>query len=233
MSSKESTVVNKLIDRVFPRMPDFYALIDEQCDMMMKTMDAFVEFMETGDMEKGQEIAHVLEKQGDELKRRNLAALDTAFATPMDREEIYRAIEGVDHVINYAKTTVRGLQALKVAPDRHMLEMANQLRDGAQALQAGFAKIALKPSDAEADAIAVRKAERRVEKAYRNALAELFDAEEHHLRLAQEGGGRPSDVLNCVTEILRRREIYRHLSNASDRLAHAGQTLHDIIVKIA
>lgn len=30
-----------------------------------------------------------------------------------------------------------------------------------------------------------------------------------------------------------REEIYRRLSNGDDRLAHAGQTLHDIIVKIA
>lgn len=233
MSTRESTVVAKLIDRVFPRMPDFYALIIEQCELMMEAMDEFVAFMETGDMEKGQAIAHVLEKQGDELKRRNLAVLDTAFATPMDREEIYRAVEGVDHVINYAKTTVRELQAFQVTPDRHMLEMAQHLREGARSLAAGFEKIARNPADAEADAGAVRKAERRVEKAYRMALSELFDAEEYHLRLAQEGGGSPSDVLRCVTEILRRREVYRHLSNASDRLAHAGQTLHDIVVKIA
>lgn len=233
MSSKESTVVNKLIDRVFPRMPDFYALINEQCDLMMKAMDELVDFMETGDMAEGEDIAHVLEKQGDELKRRNLQVLDTAFATPMDREEIYRAIEGVDHVINYAKTTVREMQAFKVTPDRHTLEMAKLLRDGARALRTGFAKVASKPIDAEEDAAAVRKAERRVEKAYRDALVELFEAEEYHLRLAQEGTRSGSDVLRCVTEILRRREIYRHLSNASDRLAHAGQTLHDIIVKIA
>jgi uncharacterized protein Yka (UPF0111/DUF47 family) len=233
VSSKEPTTITKLIDRVFPRMPDFYALINDQCDMMMKAMDEFVEFMAKSDMEKGQEIAHVLEKQGDELKRRNLVALDTAFATPMDREEIYRAIEGVDHIINYAKTTVRVMQAFRVSPDEHTLQMTLLLRDGAQSLQAGFRKIASNPSDAEVDAAAVRKAERRVEKAYRNALAELFDAEEHHMRLGQTGGGSASDVLRCVTDIMRRREVYRHLSNASDRLAHAGQTLHDIIVKIA
>jgi len=35
-----------------------------------------------------------------------------------------------------------------------------------------------------------------------------------------------------MTEILKRREVYRHLSNGADRLARAGQTLHDIVVKI-
>lgn len=229
---RQTTVIVRVIDRIFPRMPNFYGLINDQCDMVMITMNEFVDFMETGDMEKGDHIAHVLEKQGDELKRRNLEILDTAFATPMDREEIYRAIEGVDHVINYAKTTVRALQAYKICPDQHMVDMAIQLRDGSQALHSGFEKIASRPTSAEADADAVRKAERRVEKIYRNALAELFDAEEYHMRLAEKGGGTASDILCCMTEIMRKREVYRHLSNAADRLAHAGQTLHDIIVKI-
>lgn len=233
MSDTGSTVVTKIIDRVFPRMPDFYSLMNDQCDLMMTAMNEFVGFMETGDMEMGQNIAHVLEKQGDELKRRNLTVLDTAFATPMDREEIYRAIEGIDHVVNYAKTTVREIEAFEVTPDSYMLEMAVHLRDGAQALQTGFAKLASKPASAEVDALAARKAERRVEKVYRNALAELFRAEEYHARLASEGEESASAILSCVTDILRRREIYRHLSNASDRLAHAGQTLHDIVVKIA
>ncbi len=228
----QSNVVSKMIDQVFPRMPDFYGLINDQCELTVTAMNEFVEFMESGDMEKGDHIALVLEKEGDELKRRNLEILDTAFATPMDREEIYRAIEGIDHVINYAKTTVRGLQAFKIGPDKHMLDMAIQLREGSQALHTGFKKIAVRPGSAEVDADAVRKAERRVEKIYRAALAELFDAEEYHARLAEAGSGTPSDILRSVTDIMRKREVYRHMSNASDRLARAGQTLHDIIVKI-
>ena len=36
-----------------------------------------------------------------------------------------------------------------------------------------------------------------------------------------------------VMEAFKRREVYRHMSNAADRLAHAGATLYDIVVKIA
>ena len=35
-----------------------------------------------------------------------------------------------------------------------------------------------------------------------------------------------------VVEILKRREIYRHLSNAADRVVVAGEVLHDIVVKV-
>jgi uncharacterized protein Yka (UPF0111/DUF47 family) len=233
MSEGSESVVTRLVDRVFPRMPDFYGLMNDQCDVLVTTMEDFVDYMHTGDEQTGKRIANVLEKQGDELKRRNLHILNKAFATPMDREEIYRAIEGIDHVINYAKTTVREMEAFDVGPDTYTLEMAVHMKEGAEALQSGFRKIASAPHEAEADADAARKAERRIEKCYRQALAELFAAEDDHARLAEHGGGSGTDALRCMTEILKRREIYRHMSNGGDRLAHAGQTLHDIVVKIA
>ena len=233
MKDASGNVVIKLIDRVFPRMPDFYGLMNEQCDLLVVVMDELVDFMRTGSRKTGRHISRDLEKEGDELKHRNLTFLNNAFATPMDREELYRAIEGIDHVINYAKTTVREMKAFGVVPDPYTLEIAIYLKEGAEALRAGFGKLSSQPRDAEADALAARKAERRVEKAYRRALAELFAAEESHAQLKSKGKANASDVLSCVTEILKRREVYRHMSNAADRLAHAGQTLHDIIVKIA
>ena len=106
MSGTSDSVVTRIVDRVFPRMPDFYGLINEQCDVAVAAMEAFVLYMETGHAEKAAEVRH-LEKAGDDLKDRNNDMLNKAFATPMDREDIYRAIISVDHIINYAKTTVR------------------------------------------------------------------------------------------------------------------------------
>ena len=40
-------------------------------------------------------------------------------------------------------------------------------------------------------------------------------------------------AINLVIEIFKRREVYRHLSNAADRLARAGEVLHDIVVNIS
>ncbi len=233
MSAASKSLVTKLVDRVFPRMPDFYSMMNDQCDLLVTAMAEFVDYMRTGNPETGRNIAHVLEKQGDELKHRNMQSLNTAFATPMDREELFRAIEGIDHVLNYAKTTVRLMETLDVAPDSYTLEMAIHFQHGAEALQAGFLKIATEPAEAEGDTQVVRKAERQIEKTYRRALAELFEAEAQHAKLSAAGGGTASDALSCMTDILKRREIYRHLSNGGDRLAHAGQTLHDIVVKIA
>ena len=58
-----------------------------------------------------------------------------------------------------------------------------------------------------------RKAERKAEKSYRRAIAALFQGDDY------------------IT-MFKRREIYRHLSNAADRMANCANTLHDIVVKI-
>lgn len=232
MSGTSNNVITRVVDRVFPRMPDFFGLLNEQCDLAVEAMEMFVEFMETGDPEKAVKVRE-FEHSGDRLKDRNLEVLNRAFATPMDREDIYRAIVGIDHVVNYAKTTVRELEVLELTPDKYMLELAVQLKTGTEALQRGFAKLATEPPSAEADALAARKAERNVEKAYRRALAELFKVDSVMERLESNVPGAKVEAMKAVINMFKRREVYRHLSNAADRLANAGQVLRDIVVKIS
>jgi len=231
MSNNESGVI-RLIDRVFPRMPNFYRLIDEQCDQCVAGMEVFVAFMESGERELADQVRQ-MEKQGDELKARNIAILDSAFATPMDREDIYRAIISIDHILNYAKTTVRELEVLQCKPDPYMLEMAVLLGEGAMSLQRGYAKLSINPIDGEHDADLARKAERSIEKVYRRALAKLFEVDDLARALDDGVPGATGKAMMKVIDIFKCRELYRHMSNGADRLAHAGEILHNIIVKIA
>lgn len=123
MSGNSNSMITKLVDRVFPVMPDFYGLMNEQCDVLVDAMEALVQYMEDGSEEKALAVRQI-EKRGDELKARNIDVLNRAFATPMDREDIYRAIVTLDMGMNYAKTTTRELEVLGLSPDKYMLEMA-------------------------------------------------------------------------------------------------------------
>lgn len=250
MTDTSRSRFSRLLSAMFPRMPDFHGLLNDQCDLVVFTMDEFVAFMETGDEVKASEVRR-LEHEGDKLKAKNIDVLNRSFSTPFDREDIHRAITTIDEGLNYAKTTVREMEILGVEPDTHMLDMARLLHQGAKALQSGFAKLKANPLAAERDAAAVRKTERQAEKVYRRAIAELFDPEHYARDLAarrKEPGEdlnlllEPMDQAGCsavvnglsfVMEALKRREIYRHLSNAADHLAHAGDILHDIVVKSA
>ena len=82
------------------------------------------------------------------------------------------------------------------------------------------------------------------------ALAELFNPEHYLLTLtaqqkhdaealgvlttamsaAESAGITPA--VGFMLEILKRREVYRHMSNGADRVARAAEVLHDIVAKV-
>lgn len=212
MNDTPPSIFHRLYNRVFPKMPDFFNLLSEQCIQAAHTAGLLVEFMETSAIAIGEQIRQD-EHEADRIKVRNLHTLNEAFSTPIDREDIYRAIVDLDEVVNYCKTTVSEMDVLGVVPDKHTLEMAMHLKMGMDALVIGYSKLGKLPYSAAEDADTARKSERKVEKAYRRALADLFQGE---------------DYIN----MFKRREIYRHLSNAADRMANCANTLHDIVVKI-
>lgn len=206
------SLFRRLIERVFPKIPDFFAMLTLQCRHVAQTAGLLVEFMETAAPDIGRQIRKD-EHEADRVKIHNLHALNEAFSTPIDREDLYRAIMDLDEVVNYCKTTVSEMEVLQLDPDKHCLEMAMHIKLGTDALLQGFTRLAREPAQAAADADIARKAERRVEKAYRRAIADLFQGDDY-------------------IHMFKRREIYRHLSNAADRMAHCANTLHDIVVKM-
>lgn len=207
------SIVHRVMDRIFPKVPDFFLLLHEQALQVTHTVKLLVDFMGTADGEVAKQIKQD-EHAADAMKVKNIHTLNEAFATQMDREDIYRAIMDLDEIVNYCKDCVNEMDILAVAPDRYTYEMAAALRDGCQSLSLGFTQLGSLPADAAQHADAARKAGRRSEKLYRRALADLFQGD---------------DYLN----MLKRREIYQHLDRAAGRMAHCANTLHDIVVKIS
>ena len=232
MSGDSNSAVGKLMDRIFPIMPDFFRMMCEQCDVAVRSTTKFVEFMESGSEALLNEI-RTLEKEADDLKSRNIDALYKAFATPMDREDILQAIQTLDYVINYTKITAREMGALHFDSDKYILEMAVLLKSGVESLQRGYGKLASNPALADEDATFARNAERKMEQAYRRALTHLYDKDEHLKLLAAKGEATPADVMVMTLDIFRTREIYRDMYGAADKLLEASRVLHDIVVKIS
>ena len=159
----QASIFRRLFDRVFPKMPDFFGMLTNQCNHVAHTTGLLVEFMETGNADIGHQIRQD-EHAADRVKIANLHALNEAFSTPIDREDLHRAIIDLDEVVNYCKTTVNEMAVLGLAPDKHCLEMAMHIKLGTDALVQGYARLAKEPALAAEDADIARKAERRVEK---------------------------------------------------------------------
>ena len=147
MPDSKPSIFHRFFDRVFPSMPDFFGLLSEQSLQVRDGVALLVRLMETADPEIGNEIRRE-EHEADKTKLRNLQILNESFATPVDREDIYRAIVNLDEILNYCKTTVYEMYEFQLAPDPHLIEMTTILREGCEALAEAFAKLKASPAEA-------------------------------------------------------------------------------------
>jgi hypothetical protein len=212
-------------------MPDFYGLINEQLEVAVESMQVFSSYMGSGDKKLARKVRE-LEHVADKLKYRNFEILNASFSTPMDREDLYDAMAGIDYIINFAKTTVFELRIFETERDDCMRKLTEQLTVGVEALRDGFALLDADPAAAEPFAQKAHKAERKMKKIYRRGLVELLDKEQFRHQYRGESTGPEDMAMEFTLYVMKKREIYRHLSHAADRLARVSELLHDIIVKL-
>ncbi len=216
--------------QVIPQVPDFHGLVTEQCGALEETIRTLLSYLELSDDALATRINEQV-RNGHELRQRNLDLLHRSFITPIDREDIYTIVVRIDHIFDYVKTAVREIELLEVETDVHMQAMAKQLLDGVGALHRGFSIFKEDPTQAGHEAVTARIVERHIEKRYRHALLDMFQGDAY--QALKDEASEPS-VMECLDFVvcqIKKREVYRHLSNTADRLAHAGEILHDISVK--
>jgi uncharacterized protein Yka (UPF0111/DUF47 family) len=219
---------NRLVRNVLPRTPDFGPLLTDQTDLVVDVLLALVHHLDQGDAASAERVS-ALEKAGDRLRERNVQILSRAFSTTFDRDLTAVAIQRIDDVANYAKTTVREMQVLDLAPDDAMRAMARELLAGGRALRDAAIALTTGTGDVERLVGVVHKHERQIEKRYRATIAELFPADP--AVLLRDAPGDPLEhALGHLLGAIRRREVYRHLSNAADRLDAAGRVLREIAI---
>ena len=208
------SLTRRILHRVFPKVPNFFALLAEQSAVVGVSANLLVEYMSSGSSEVAKRVVDT-ENEGDRLKVRNLTLLNEAFSTPIDREDLHRAIINLDEIINSCNSIVVEMdgEMLALRPDKHCLEMSVYLKDGVEAIAAGYGRLGSDPKMGRSDAEKADKAQRNLTRTHRRALAELFQDNDFH-------------------NIFRRKEIYSLLIGAGDRLNVCNSTLLDIVVKL-
>ncbi|MEZ4444474.1 MAG: DUF47 family protein [Polyangiaceae bacterium] len=224
MKKRAPRPVRRLLERLFPPTPDFLAMLAAHAALLVDAHKALEQRLTGG----GDELGAVMENEA-KLRREHIDALNRTFITPIDREDIYFTTQRITQVLQYIESTEREMAAFEVAPNPHIEAMLATLGEGVRALADGFAALQKEPHAAEKCAVAAIDSERRMESLYRHALAELFGHEA--IDRLRTGEGSAAECMDFVVTALKAREIYRHLSDAADRVALAGETLHDIVVK--
>lgn len=194
----------------------FLELLIRQADYAVQGMQALLEYLEEPNEARAQEVTR-MEKEADEVRRILIDELNRTFVTPLDREDIHALSRNIDDVLDYAYTTIGEMHILEVDPNDYLRRMVSLLRDAAREIHLGVERLSDHPAVAEDHAVRAKALENRVETVYREALADLFH--------------QPQDAEH-IMEMLKLRELYRHLSNAADRGDEAANVLTDIVVKM-
>jgi predicted phosphate transport protein (TIGR00153 family) len=193
----------------------FLELLTHQAEYAVQGMDMLRRYMQEPQTELAEEVAKI-EKEADEVRRILIDELNRTFVTPFDREDIFALSLTIDDVLDYAATTVEEMAMLSVKPNSYLERMVSLLHDGAVEIHRGVLRLEDHPNVANDHAVRAKALENRMEHVYREAVASLFKT--------------PDDLAGMV-EILKLREIYRHLSNAADRGDEAANVIGDIVVK--
>ncbi len=201
---------------LFKRREDvFYKLIQDQAFITHDGLKLLVKYLETQDPEIADQLS-LKEKEADEVRRILIDELNRTFVTPFDREDIFTLSRTIDDVVDYADSTVSEMVILNVKPSPYMQRIASLLKDAAYEIYQAVSRLQKNPGVAIDHAKRAKALENSVEAVYREAVADLFSG--------------PEDI-HHVVEMLKMREVYRHLSNAADRGDEAANVIADIVVK--
>jgi len=210
-SSSQSKPRRRFWQSIFPPQHDFFGLLRQQADRTLDSLEELLAWMRTDDPERGARVRQI-EHECDDIRGQVEKELHQAFATPIDREDIFNVSRRLDEVVNYAKNTVREMEIFDVKADAGMIAMAEILVGGGRALRDAFHHLETDMAAAQEPAKAAKKSERNLEKAYRRAVADLMAGDD-------------------IKQILLKREVYRHLSNTADRIDEVADTLLHIVFK--
>ena len=199
-----------------PRQDRFVQLLIEQAEITLSGMDALESYMKKRSSKHASSVRQA-EKDADEVRRILIDHLNRTFVTPIDREDIFALSRAIDDVVDYAYTTVEEMEVLDVEPNDFLRRLVSLLQDAATEIHLAMLRLKDNPGVAAEHASRAKALENRVERVYREAVADLFSG--------------PDDI-HHVMEMLKLRELYRHLSNCADRGDEAANVIHNIVVKM-
>jgi uncharacterized protein len=194
----------------------FIRLLTQQAEKVQEGLNGLLLFVTEGN-EEGAETLERCEKEGDELRRILIDELNDTFITPIDREDIYQLSLYLDDVLDYAYTTLLEIKELEVTPDQYLVMMVERVREAADELLLAMERLDDNPKVALDHTRRTKHRENQVERVYREAIADLFSG--------------PEDI-HHVMDMLRIREVYRHISNAADQADQAANVLGIVIMKM-
>jgi predicted phosphate transport protein (TIGR00153 family) len=192
----------------------FIELLIEQADLTVRALQVVEKFgrVPSGNDELVDQVK-VIERDGDARRRILIDELAHTYATPFDREDLFALSRAIDDILDAANETAVELAIYKIDPPAGLNEMAKVLVEGATHIRSAVGELLAHPGVAAEHAVRAKRSENRIDGLYHQAVGSLFDSGLE------------------IRQILKSREIYRHLKNSADRIDQAADEISVIVIK--
>ena len=205
--------------RIFPKEIDFFEIFERAATNLTKATSLLVSLMENFDnIEARAKEIYEVEQDGDMLTHDIMKKLNRTFITPIDREDIHALASSMDDILDLVWGGVDRLVVFKIEkPTKEAVEIAKDLQQTTAVVQKTIKELKAKNySHVQEHCIEINRLENRIDRIFRDALGKLFD-----------------DFKDDPMLVIKWKEIYEHLEDASDRCEDVANVLEGIVLKNA
>jgi len=158
-----------------------------------------------------------LEREADGLTRSVFAELNKTFITPLDREDLQRIASKIDDVVDFTEgVSGRTVSYHITSAPPYMLEISKELVKATKEVEFMISKLShvKGKTDIISHCRTTSDIEHAIDDLYREAVGKLFET-------------------NDAVNIIKLKDIYEAIENASDRCVDVADVIEDIVLKYA
>jgi uncharacterized protein len=204
--------------KIFSKERDFFELFDRAAANASHAATILVAAMEHfSNLDVWAKEIHELEEEGDLLTHDIIKRLNKTVVTPIDREDIHALASRLDDILDFIWGTAERLAVFKLKePTKDAVIMSKGLLATVELVHSAVIKLKEKNyARMQEYCVEINKMENTLDRNFRDALGYLFD-----------------EIKDPVL-VIKWKEIYEHLEDASDKCEDVADVLESIAIKNA
>ena len=198
-----------------PADKEIHYTLETQSANLLNSEESLVDLISNEIVGKKENLIKELEHNGDALACNIFYTLDSTFITPLDKEDISRLAASIDSILDSSDGAAERIVLFKIKrPIAAMAELAKFIHSSANEIHLLVTKLENIKTSTEITARCtnISEYEHHAHHIYRKAVAELFEISE-------------------PVEIVKMKEIYEALEEATDRCVDVADVIEDIVLK--
>ncbi len=200
---------------LLPREDEYFHLFSQMTDKIQQASNVLVEMMQSdrGSFESYAKRVKDIEHECDELTHTITVKLNKSFITPFDREDIFALIVALDDVCDYIDAGARAILMYNIESiGDHVRHFAKVIQSLAMEINSAVSMLS-KPDGLNQHIVEIHRLENEADDVYFRAIGDLFQNE--------------TDPMT----VIKLKELYEILENATDRCESVANIVESIILK--